>query len=412
MADGLSRFVGTYDLDLPAGHALRIVAGAIAPDAGTANGCIHARLQQHGITRIRCEGMATTQDWSHLFPNDPTGACFDAALTRPLQVSFLDHLLALPPRSLDPDLRPDAACLTSAHLPVSPLPPRSRLAYPEGLAQLFDTTDGAACYALLDGAAVANLPTLIETSGLEYHNLFRGAAAQDLQDVSPWLVRLTPGTRFTRHLFTQDPRTPWMLWSRIEPVLLRSTDSLDQITAHFRRLTRVRAESDGRWLFFRFYTAQTLMQLRSVLQEDDAKALFGPYALIAMTGQGGCHLSLKTPPASGNDRPKRPFILRDSYMRALEQQRMLRFRADLIKDLQASNPALDQGQAQILTDTALDFCQGVGLTQKDSVAGYALLSAHMGRDFILRDKTMAFIRDPRHSERARKTFIHNALGKV
>lgn len=141
---------------------LRIVAGTVASDVSAAHVQIIARLQEHGLVSPRCETVTATQDWT--------------------------------------------------------------TTYPEGLSDLFDPDDGASCFALLDAAAVPNLATLIEASGLDYRCLFRGETAQDLQDVSPWIVRLTPGTKFTRNLFTHDPDTTWMLWGRISPILLRSAD--------------------------------------------------------------------------------------------------------------------------------------------------------------------------------------------
>jgi hypothetical protein len=111
-------------------------------------------------------------------------------------------------------------------------------------------------YALLDAAKVPGLPEMLETSGPEHTCLFQGAAAEDLSDVAPWLVRLEEGHRLTRNLFTRG-NAPWAMWDAKVGLFVRSQSSLDDLRRHLRKFTRVRNNA-GRTVFFRFWDAGVL----------------------------------------------------------------------------------------------------------------------------------------------------------
>ena len=405
-------FAGVFVCALPGRPGHRLVAGARARDRAHALALITARLDRHGVTEPICESLMPCGDWAAHYAGDETGLKMAAALLSDGQVSFLDHYLALPPADAGSGSGPDAPGLVTKAIDVQPLAPDDTAPYPAALAQMFDGTDGASCFALLDAAQMPGLVDLLESSGLDHQCLFRGEAAQDMGDAAPWLVRLAPDHPFTRHLFTHAPKTPWMLWGRVSPLLVHSGDSLDTVTAHFRRLTRIRAEEDWHWLFFRFHAPQTLDALRPVLRPDDARALFGPYTMVSVSASGSRSYALADPPRTGDNQARTAFVLRDAYLRAFEAQQRLRFRDRLAGDIAETNPALAQPEARALADTALAFCEGVGLRQQDSIAGFALLSARLGRDFVFRYAPLARVADPRIPERARKTILHNALAQV
>ncbi|MBK4215607.1 DUF4123 domain-containing protein [Paracoccus caeni] len=108
-------------------------------------------------------------------------------------------------------------------------------------------------YAVLDAAKVANLPELLEDSGLEHRCLFKGDAYETLKNVAPWIVRLEEESHFTRSLFTQS-KASWHLWS-VEPgIFLRSRHGLDEVWRHFRKFTRTQ-NRQGKWFYNRFWDA-------------------------------------------------------------------------------------------------------------------------------------------------------------
>ncbi len=400
--------LGTFSCAMPDGSVLRLVGGARAGNGDAARAMMLAQLAEHGVDRSICETLLPAGIWRQRYPQDGHAARIEAACVSEGQVSFLEHILHLPARAQTGIGAPDAPPLSTARFDVDPLISGDGRTLPETLAPYFDATGGAACLALLDAAQVPHLPEVIEASGLEHRCLFRGKAAEDLRDVAPWLVRLEPDSDFTRNLFTRGD-APWMLWGRATMLLLRTEREIDQVTDHFRRLTRIRSETDGRWLYFRFYDPETLEDLRPHLAESDARALLGPYRIAGVSAAGSTLYALREPPAEGSNQPRATFVLRDIYLDAMARRQERHFAEDLARDVKEIVPAIPKDEARRLVRVAIDFCAGVGLAQKDSIAGYALLSAQYGVDFVLRMASFACIADPTRSERERKTIIHSAL---
>lgn len=106
-------------------------------------------------------------------------------------------------------------------------------------------------YAILDAARVANLPMVLEASGLEHRCLFKGAAYDELKDLAPWIVRLEDGNKFTRQLFTRG-QSFWSLWDKEPGIYIRSRASCDDLWRHFRKFTRVR-DRKGRWYYIQYW---------------------------------------------------------------------------------------------------------------------------------------------------------------
>ncbi|SPH27552.1 hypothetical protein ASD8599_04018 [Ascidiaceihabitans donghaensis] len=111
-------------------------------------------------------------------------------------------------------------------------------------------------FVILDAAQILGLPEILETSGLDHACLFQGTGEQDMRDVAPWIVHLDKDHTFTRGLFV-DGDASWQLWGTSSYVLLRSRDTLDAVRKHFRRFTKFE-DTNGTWLFFRFYDPDIL----------------------------------------------------------------------------------------------------------------------------------------------------------
>ncbi|WP_170162180.1 DUF4123 domain-containing protein [Paracoccus siganidrum] len=118
-------------------------------------------------------------------------------------------------------------------------------------------------FAILDAAKVANLPALLDASGLEHRCLFKGGTAEELAEVAPWLVRLTEDSRLTRLLFTGKDAIGG-LWQSEPGIYIRSRASFEDIWRHFRRFTRVQDEC-GNWFLFRFWEPRWLEANAAVL---------------------------------------------------------------------------------------------------------------------------------------------------
>lgn len=140
-------------------------------------------------------------------------------------------------------------------------------------------------YAVLDGARVPGLPEVIETSDLDHACLFQGAAAEEMRDVAPWIVRLEENHSLTRGLFTKGDAS-WNMWDAEPGIFLRTERSLNDMRRHLRKFTRVQDE-DGRWLYWRFWEPKWIIGMIGDLHIDQREEfLTGIARLIAVTSDG------------------------------------------------------------------------------------------------------------------------------
>lgn len=126
-------------------------------------------------------------------------------------------------------------------------------------------------YAILDAAKVPLLPDLLETSGLAFRCLFKGAARQQLGTAAPYLVELRDGNGFVRRLFTDSDRAP-KLWQSNCAVYLRSEQGLDEVVRHLRKLYLIRGNAGESDAYLRFWAPETLRILQPVLALSRAQA--------------------------------------------------------------------------------------------------------------------------------------------
>lgn len=126
-------------------------------------------------------------------------------------------------------------------------------------------TPSLGTFAILDAAKVPNLPEMLLASGLEHACLFKGAAAEELQGVAPWIVKLEDRNGFVRHLFTGGD-APWAIWDRSASIYIRSRDGLEDVRAHLRKFTKIRDEADS-WFYLRIYDPRIM---RAFLQRAPA----------------------------------------------------------------------------------------------------------------------------------------------
>lgn len=139
-------------------------------------------------------------------------------------------------------------------------------------------TGGCACYALLDGAKVAQLPQMLAGSLLDYVSLFQGGAQAELAEVAPYLVRLEPENPFTRRLFTR-PGALGGLWGANGGIFLLSSAPLADIRRQLRKYTRIRDEG-GKWYYYRFWEPRVFRA--NALHYDAAtfQAFLGPVEAV------------------------------------------------------------------------------------------------------------------------------------
>ncbi|SDX60982.1 protein of unknown function [Litoreibacter albidus] len=177
--------------------------------------------------------------------------------TAPVQFSgFYPANIQAAPRSAEP-------VLTVEHLPLTPLDPDSKLPFwdrpwcpPELADILFDGP--RRCFVVIDAATRKNLRGGFDIDALEMicdvSCLYNGAAAEDMREIAPYLVDITPfgqdGALIPaplRDLFTKQ-------WDGGACLFIRADTSMEALRRHLRHFLRIRSSDDAdKWTFFRFW---------------------------------------------------------------------------------------------------------------------------------------------------------------
>jgi len=110
-------------------------------------------------------------------------------------------------------------------------------------------------------------------------SLYDGAAAEDLGGVSPYLLHLCGDAAMFDWIWSSG-------WGRSLGVFIWAEQSLADLRAHLRRLTKVRTE-DGRVLLFRFYDPRVLSVFLPSCDGEQAKYFFGPAKRFFAERDGG-----------------------------------------------------------------------------------------------------------------------------
>lgn len=118
-------------------------------------------------------------------------------------------------------------------------------------------------YAVLNAAKVFALPEILSTSGLKYHSLFDGVAAEDYRNTAPYLVELDHDNNLTRILFTHmedvsEAMTSVHMWHKEPGIYIRSRSEFDDVRRHLRKFTRVQ-DDNGKWFYFSFWQGYVLL---------------------------------------------------------------------------------------------------------------------------------------------------------
>ncbi len=153
-------------------------------------------------------------------------------------------------------------------------------------------------YAILDAARDKRIyPVLRRLARTEQIlGLYQGRTARELAAVAPYLVSLGTTDRVFDWLWDEGWGESWgiFLWSLVSPETLR---------AHFRRLTMVQSEADGR-LLFRFYDPRVLRAFLPTCDAAQLRELFGPVQrFMAEQAAGTAVVSFRAVEQGGGGQP-------------------------------------------------------------------------------------------------------------
>ncbi|MDD5367222.1 MAG: DUF4123 domain-containing protein [Gallionellaceae bacterium] len=150
----------------------------------------------------------------------------------------------------------------------------------EVIRQHLFTGDGLNAYAILDGASIPNLLTVLYGTKppIKFECLFRGDLAPDMAWVAPYLVQLDPKAEFTDWLIDAG-------WGNHWGIFALSQLDFQSIRYHFRSLTRVYDETGMRFLYFRYYDPRVLCAFLPTCQGPQLDEVFGPVDYYLAEGE-------------------------------------------------------------------------------------------------------------------------------
>ena len=140
----------------------------------------------------------------------------------------------------------------------------------EAVSSLLFAEPGVSAFAVLDGASIPDLLDKLDELQPEYVCLRRGELKPDLAEVAPYLVRLEPGTEFTRWLLEQG-------WGNHWGIFALAAANLIEMRRHCRTLTMV-YDPEGEPLLFRYYDPRVLRIYLPTCNEEELRTMFGPVA--------------------------------------------------------------------------------------------------------------------------------------
>ena len=135
-------------------------------------------------------------------------------------------------------------------------------------------------YAVLDGAAIPDLPDKCKEHAVEPVCLYRGDLIPELARAAPYQVTLE----------RESPFTGWLLragWGRHWGIFAVSRADWRPMREHLCGLT-VAYDPDYQPLYFRYYDPRVLRVYLPTCDGDELRALFGPVSrLLCEDGEGG-----------------------------------------------------------------------------------------------------------------------------
>jgi len=257
-------------------------------------------------------------------------------------------------------------------------------------------------YAIIEGARVVNLSTMLEASGLEYDCLFNGGAYDEMKEVAPWIVRLEPDNVFTRNLFTASD-AGWHLWRKNPGIYVRSSASLTEVRSHFRKFTKVQDEA-GKWFYFRFWDPFVLTAYAAAIsdKQDKVARWFGIHIaqiIVPLPERARVTVMSASHPASARSTGK--FLLERDERAALQRARMDLF-VDRLSDHCAVEvtacAALSSAQRSDTISHIVSLAQKSGFRSELAIANYTQASLLYGRPLEEDPQMAEIIRRPYQSE--------------
>ena len=122
-------------------------------------------------------------------------------------------------------------------------------------------------YAVLDGVQVPNLPKRLYDAQVLNYCLFSGELEPDMLYVAPYVVLLTPDSKFADFVMSEGFGKNWGIFAH-------SRHSIREMRRHFRSLINVYDENANS-MVFRFYDPRVLREFLPTCNPGELRTFFG-----------------------------------------------------------------------------------------------------------------------------------------
>ena len=143
-------------------------------------------------------------------------------------------------------------------------------------------------YILLDGARDKRIVPMVRSSGLPWECLYAGALSPALMAAAPYIVQISPESRFFNQLAPRAWGNAWGIFATAKPDV-----TLQALRRHYRTLLRVQDEQ-GRILAFRFYDPRVMRIYLPTCTAAERATFFGPVQNLAWESEEGDKLVQET----------------------------------------------------------------------------------------------------------------------
>jgi hypothetical protein len=134
-------------------------------------------------------------------------------------------------------------------------------------------------YCVLDGMMVPDLPTRLYKNKVPNYCLLTGDLTPDLEHAAPYLVYLSPDSKFADWVFEESIGKHWGIFAQ-------SPRSLAAMRNHFRALLQAYDER-GNPVKFRYYDPRVLAKFLPTCNGGELKTLFGEVQALYAESESG-----------------------------------------------------------------------------------------------------------------------------
>lgn len=272
---------------------------------------------------------------------------------------------------------------------------------PEDLAlekHLFDTPDHHA-YAIVDGASVPALLSMITGYSSDYRCLFQGDLIPELATSAPYLIKLESFTNVTEWLMSAQGTHQQIF------ALLPDALEFEAVYKHFRTFLRVR-DPNNEVLYFRFYDPRIMQVFLANCTPEEALFVYGSVHsyLVEGTQHKNPNTADRQTESNANSPASRQQVLQvqPATMLAFKENKRKQFCKTCLQDLKEDGLPTDPTDLQQL-ETLFDLSkkiEAIGYTSQNLQYRYFMLFTILGPSLLQDEEMTALLKQPTtHDER-------------